>query len=66
MTRELPPLPRLVLGFTGKLDEFQLFLEALASDHYPIVMDDEETEWLITASIARHPAGKGLRAGDDR
>lgn len=68
----IPADPRRVLSFTGTRCEFLLWLEAMVDlqdvagvppEFVPL--DAGETyEWELTASISRHPAGKGLRAGD--
>lgn len=58
-----PKPPRLVFAFSGTRSEFEAFLEAL--DVYALTIDDEETEWQITASMSRHPAGKGLPSEAD-
>lgn len=63
---------RRILSFTGTRREFLLWLEAMVDlqdvagvppEFVPL--DAGQTyEWELTASIARHPAGKGLRSGD--
>lgn len=56
-----------VLTFTGTVPEFlewrRGFLNLAAQCERPLSLDDVYA-WELTASIARHPAGKGLRPGD--
>lgn len=47
-----PSSPRRVLTFTGSLREFRAYLDDLA-------------DLALTHAVARHPAGKGLRAPQD-
>lgn len=53
--------PRRVLAFTGTR---QAFLRYLVSSRFLAEFlaepDDEQRDWELTASIARHPAGKAL------
>lgn len=59
--------PRRVLSFTGTIVGFLDYLDAAVDmEHLQNELLDvsarTEYEWELTASIARHPAGKGLRA----
>ena len=66
-----PATPRRVLSFTGTRAEFLRFLSASLAPGGPphgmcwselAATDRDVYEWQLTGSIARHPAGKGLRA----
>lgn len=46
---------RVVMRFEGTSREFRAWLNQLST-----LVDDEAYQWELTASIARHPAGKGL------
>jgi hypothetical protein len=58
--------PRRVLSFTGTRADFLDYLNGLPhSGTWRRMVDAYETyEWEITASIVRHPAGKGLGRGN--
>lgn len=53
--------PRRVLSFTGTLSEFYDYLDAFRWTTANLGgTGDDAFEWDLTASVARHPAGKGL------
>lgn len=57
--------PTRVLSFTGSVREFLDALDRWSLEAYAIGGRAVEVyEWQITASIARHPAGKGLGRGN--
>lgn len=60
------PEPRRVLSFTGTLGAFLDYLDSwdTAGQMDRATAAGESYDWELTASIARHPAGKGLQAGD--
>lgn len=52
---------RRVLAFRGTRRQFLTYLAGLVpADLYRDGPLDEEYDWELTCSIARHPAGKGL------
>ncbi len=59
------PIRYRILAFRGSRAQLRDYLNACLDDvlsrprDYPAT---EEFEWELTASISRHPAGKGLRA----
>lgn len=56
---------RRVLTFTGTRSAFLRYLVSTRFlTEFLAEPDEELREWELTASIARHPAGKGLQAGD--
>lgn len=60
-----PAPPRRVLTFTGTRQSFLAYLvSARFLAEFLSEPDDELRDWELTASIARHPAGKGLVPGD--
>lgn len=54
------PERRVALFFSGTSQDFRSWLEHLSA----LVGPEDVYEWDLTASIARHPAGKGLRAAE--
>lgn len=59
MSETWPNQRRVVMQFEGTAAEFKSFLAQLST-----LVDDQAYEWSLTASIARHPAGKRLGGGD--
>ncbi len=63
-----PVQPTRILTFTGTRDELLDYLNGLTNPRGftvgGIVEDWAIYEWNLTASIARHPAGKGLGRGN--
>ena len=62
-----PASPRCVLSFTGTPAELLAYLDRFAAGSFAAagLSLAEVVEWELTATIVRHPAGKGLRACEE-
>lgn len=59
--------PIRVLSFTGTVSDFLDYMDRVKFDwslQWTPSDELEEFDWSVTASVARHPAGKGLGRGN--